>query len=72
MCEFSVPNAAPGVCAKCNGLGIYRYGGAVVNGKFQGKEGKCFSCSGTGQQTKKDIGRNHAYNRYKLSTLTSI
>lgn len=69
MCEFSVPNAAPGPCAKCNGSGVYKFGGAVVNGVFQGKSGTCFSCSGTGVQTKKDIGRNHAYNRYKLATV---
>jgi hypothetical protein len=67
--DFSVPNAAPGVCAKCNGSGVFKFGGAVVNGVFTGKTGTCYSCGGTGHQTKKDIGRNNAYNRYKLACI---
>jgi hypothetical protein len=45
------------------------YWGAVVNGKPT-KGGTCFSCAGTGKQTVRDIKRNVAYNRYKLSTIS--
>ena len=67
MYDFAVPNAKPGVCEKCKGSGVYRWG-AVVNGKCA-HEGTCFSCKGTGKQTKRDIRRNVAYNRHKLVTL---
>jgi hypothetical protein len=70
--DFAVPNDKPGVCAKCRGRGIYYFGGAVINGVFQGKSGPCFSCGGTGRQTEADINRNHAYNRHKLRNLSSI
>jgi DnaJ-class molecular chaperone len=67
MSDFAAPNAAPGKCIKCSGTGTYRWGGAVVNGKFVGKEGACHSCRGTGIQTHRDIARNNAYNRFKLA-----
>jgi DnaJ-class molecular chaperone len=70
MYDFAIPNAAPGKCAKCNGSGTYRWGGAVVNGKFTGKEGPCYSCKGTGEQTNNDISRNNAYNRHKLANIS--
>jgi DnaJ-class molecular chaperone len=70
MSDFAVPNAKPGVCAKCNGSKVYRWGGAVVNGVFKGKEGPCYSCGGTGEQTQKDIHRNVSYNKHKLSTIS--
>jgi hypothetical protein len=37
------------VCWRCNGTGIFRYGGGTVNGRFVGKEGPCFKCIGGGQ-----------------------
>jgi DnaJ-class molecular chaperone len=70
MYDFSQPNAKPGQCIKCSGTGTYKWG-AIVNGKAT-HSGDCHSCRGTGQQTKKDIGRNHAYNRHKLSEMSSI
>jgi DnaJ-class molecular chaperone len=66
MYDFSVPNDKPGVCAKCNGTGEYRWGGGVVNGQFTGHSGPCWSCKGTGKQTKADIKRNHGYNFHKI------
>lgn len=65
MYDMAVPNAKPGDCAKCGGTGRYRWG-AVINGKSQ-HEGPCYSCGGTGQQQHRDIMRNRAYNRHKLS-----
>lgn len=50
MTDFAVPNRAPGKCAKCSGTGRYRWAGATVNGVWQGKEGPCHSCRGTGHQ----------------------
>lgn len=64
MYDMSVPNDKPGVCAKCSGSGVYRWG-AVVNGKAT-HVGQCNACRGTGQQTQQDIYRNRAYNRHKL------
>ncbi len=67
MYDMSMPNAKPGICAKCKGTGEYRWG-AVVNGK-PSKSGQCHSCRGTGKQTQHDIRRNVAYNRHKLATM---
>lgn len=67
MYDMSVPNAKPGVCAKCNGSGVYQWG-ASVNGKMT-HGGTCFSCRGTGQQAKTDIKRNVAYNRFKVARM---
>lgn len=67
MYDLAVPNAKPGQCAKCNGSGVYCWG-IVVNGQ-PSKSGPCHSCGGTGQQTVRDIKRNEAYNRHKISTL---
>ena len=64
MYDLSQPNDKPGTCRKCNGSGMYRWG-AVINGKST-HEGTCYSCGGTGKQTKTDIRRNHAYNRHKI------
>jgi DnaJ-class molecular chaperone len=71
MSDFAVPNAKPGKCEKCNGSGVYRWGGAVINGQFVGKSGPCHSCRGTGRQSRSDIGRNTAYNRFKLSDMAA-
>jgi hypothetical protein len=65
MYDLSQPNATPGVCVKCNGEGVYRWG-AVVNGKPPAHSGPCHSCRGTGYQSKDDIKRNEAYNRRKI------
>ena len=64
MYDFAVPNAKPGVCAKCRGTGRYAWG-AVINGKPQ-KEGVCYSCRGTGKQDMRQIKRNECYNRHKI------
>ena len=70
MYDLSQPNAAPGQCVKCKGTGAYRWG-PIVNGK-QSKGGTCFSCGGTGKQSKKDINRNHTYNRFKIARIASL
>jgi DnaJ-class molecular chaperone len=67
MYDLSVPNARPGVCSKCRGKGVYGWG-AVVNGVCE-KQGRCWSCKGTGRQTRSDISRNHAYNRHKVAVI---
>ena len=69
MYDLSVPNDKPGKCAKCSGTGVYRWAGAVVKGVWRGREGPCHSCHGTGRQSARDIRRNAAYNRHKLSTM---
>jgi DnaJ-class molecular chaperone len=48
-------------CSKCNGDGLYKYGGAIVNGVFTGKVGTCFACEGKGVQTSKDVARCDSY-----------
>lgn len=68
MTDFSMPNDKPGVCVKCRGTGVYRWG-AIVNGKAT-NEGPCFSCRGTGKQDKRQIMRNRAYNRHKEATIS--
>jgi DnaJ-class molecular chaperone len=70
MYDFSVPNDKPGVCSKCNGTGTYSWG-AVVNGQCT-HSGPCWSCKGTGKQTKSDIKRNHGYNWHKMRRLASL
>jgi hypothetical protein len=67
MYDLAMANAKPGKCCKCNGTGLYRWG-AMVNGKAT-KEGPCYSCRGTGKQSRKQIARNHTYNRYKVSNV---
>ena len=67
MYDLSIPNAKPGRCEKCRGSGVYSWGG-TVNG-VPVKSGKCFSCQGTGKQTRRDMGRNHTYNRFKISQI---
>jgi hypothetical protein len=48
-------------CWKCGGSGLYYFGGAVVNGVYQGNTGPCFGCEGKGQQNNEDRLRNHYY-----------
>ncbi len=65
--DLSVPNEKPGVCAKCKGSGLYRWG-AIVNGRAT-HCGQCHSCGGTGKQSARDIRRNHAYNKHKIAAI---
>lgn len=68
MYDFSQPNSKPGKCCKCSGSGVYNWGG-TINGvpRFTGP---CFSCKGTGQQSKKQIRTNNAYNYFKLRRIS--
>ena len=67
MYDMALPAAKPGKCPKCSGTGEYRWG-PVINGQSK-HAGPCHSCGGTGEQTVKDIARNRAYNRHKLSRI---
>jgi len=67
MYDLSQPNEKPGVCCKCKGTGVYKWG-AVVNGKVS-KEGPCWSCQGTGKQDKAQIKRNYGYNYWKIKNM---
>ena len=67
MSDFAQPADKPGRCPKCRGSGLYSWG-AIVNGR-PSKSGQCHSCGGTGRQTRRDILRNVAYNRYKLAEM---
>jgi hypothetical protein len=67
MYDLSMPNEKPGVCCKCKGTGTYGWG-ASVNGKMT-HSGTCYSCSGTGKQTVKDIKRNNTYNKHKIAAI---
>ena len=67
MYDFSVPNSEPGTCQKCRGTGVYSWA-ANINGRSR-KSGPCFSCQGTGQQCRRQISRNRAYNRYKIAMI---
>ena len=68
MFDLAMPNDKPGQCVKCKGTGRYEWG-ASVNGKMT-HGGKCYSCRGTGKQDRRQISRNHAYNRHKIASLT--
>jgi DnaJ-class molecular chaperone len=48
-------------CFKCNGSGEYHFGGATVNGVFQGQKGPCYACAGKGWQSPADVKRNAYY-----------
>lgn len=69
MYDLSVPNVAPGCCAKCRGTGEYKWGG-TNNGKPR-QRGRCNACRGTGRQMRSDIARNEAYNRHKIAEIMS-
>ena len=66
MTDLSVPNAAPGRCAKCHGAGVYRWGPALA------RSGDCHACKGTGRQSRADIARNRAFNRYQIARICSL
>ena len=68
MSDFAQPAEKPGRCPKCKGTGLYKWGG-TVNGKPL-HSGACFSCQGTGWQDQEQIGRNRAYNRFKLAEIS--
>lgn len=70
MYDLSRPNVKPGKCEKCQGTGHYGWG-AFVNGKPTNC-GTCFSCRGTGRQTRRDIKRNETYNRFKIASIARI
>lgn len=70
MYDLSQPNSRPGVCVKCKGSGAYRWGPSV-NGKMA-NSGPCYSCSGTGKQTRSDIRRNQIYNRHKIASIARL
>jgi hypothetical protein len=67
MYDLSQPNERPGQCCKCHGTGTYSWG-AVVNGK-PSNSGTCFSCPGTGKQSRQQIARNQTYNKHKLARI---
>jgi DnaJ-class molecular chaperone len=69
MYDFAIPAEQPGQCPKCKGAGVYRWG-APINGR-PSKQGTCFSCRGTGKQDEKQIRRNVAYNRFKISQIAA-
>lgn len=70
MYDLAVVNEKPGQCEKCRGTGFYRWG-AIVNGKAS-HEGPCYSCQGTGKQTKRQIKRNWGYNKYKIARIAAL
>lgn len=51
-------------CWKCSGTGTYVISGRYENGKFIGRTGTCFECSGKGYITPADTKRNNNYWRY--------
>lgn len=67
MYDLSMPNDRPGPCCKCRGTGTYAWGGSS-NGK-PGHTGTCFSCQGTGKQSRKQIARNYSYNVHKIARI---
>lgn len=56
------------VCGGCGGHGRYYSGGAVVNGHYTGRIGKCFRCGGKGYQTSADERRNYGYDKHRRIT----
>jgi DnaJ-class molecular chaperone len=71
MSDFAQPNHEPGRCVKCSGSGIYSWKKQDAHGTFT-VGGPCHSCGGTGAQTRADIARNNAYNRFKLQNLEGV
>ena len=69
MYDLSIPNAKPGICAKCHGTGIYSWG-VCLNGKMT-KSGPCHSCRGTGKQSYRQIKINEVYNEHKIAMICS-
>ncbi len=69
MYDLSIPAEAPGTCPKCKGTGQYSWG-ATINGVPR-QTGTCFSCQGTGNQDNRQIKRNVAYNRFKISRIVA-
>jgi hypothetical protein len=63
MTGYAAPNAKPGRCRKCGGTGTYSWGGERYGAPL--RVGKCFSCNGTGKQTRRQMRRNQTYNQHK-------
>lgn len=57
------PRSGREKCGHCAN-GVYYISGAMVNGKFVGKTGKCFQCQGKGYTTPDDRRRTNNYYRY--------
>jgi hypothetical protein len=61
--DFTIKVAGGEKCWKCDGSGLYYFGGAVVNGVYTGRTGPCFACQGDGVATDADRIRCHFYFR---------
>ena len=53
-----------GKCWECNGSGIWRGGGAVINGVYKGPQGTCYRCNGIGTKNVSDVKRNRYYDNH--------
>lgn len=70
MYDFAVVNERPDeTCGKCRGSGQYAWG-AVINGK-PSNVGMCYSCKGTGVQSRTQIRTNRAYNHFKAQRISA-
>ena len=58
---YEIATAGDVTCWKCNGSGLYYFGGMVLNGVYQGKTGPCFQCEGTGMEGDADRTRCWRY-----------
>jgi hypothetical protein len=58
---YEIEEAGSHTCWKCSGSGLYYFGGASVNGVYQGSTGPCFACQGKGVQDNADRLRCHYY-----------
>ena len=67
---YEIATAGDVTCWKCNGSGLYYFGGPTVNGVYQGKTGPCFQCEGTGKEGDNDRTRCWSYwNRGRTDAL---
>jgi DnaJ-class molecular chaperone len=57
-------NAKPGICVRCKGSGVVRWGWDWVMQTHK-HERKCVTCKGKGRQSMKDIVRNSIYASYR-------
>src|SRR3954451_16045244 len=61
LTAFTVETSGLETCYKCGGSGLYYMGGMVLNGRYTGKTGPCYACSGKGKQNDDDRKRCHYY-----------